>query len=61
MSLRRFLMGAVISILLIFVLFLSNISTVIAASGDKEVSINEKYGLPIVVYGERYPKHKRMK
>lgn len=34
------------------VLFAGNLNTVFAANGENEESINEKYGLPIVVYGE---------
>ena len=37
---------------LLLVLFIGNMNAVHADSGDKGESINEKYGLPVVVYGE---------
>lgn len=50
MSLFRFFKTGVIAFLLFLVLFVSG--TGIAFASNDEESINEKYGLPVVVYGE---------
>lgn len=48
MKLKRYLKAGVLA----FVLLLGSSSLALAATGNEEESINEKYGLPIVVYGE---------
>jgi uncharacterized protein YpuA (DUF1002 family) len=51
MRLNRFFMNVAIAALLVLVLSVSITSRALAATNDEE-SINEKYGLPVVVYGE---------
>lgn len=48
MSLKRFIKSGLLTI----VLLISSTSAVFASNGNNEESINEKFGLPIVVYGE---------
>nr|WP_263323127.1 DUF1002 domain-containing protein [Neobacillus sp. Marseille-Q6967] len=48
MKFKRYLKAGVLA----FVLSLGSTSLALAATGNEEESINEKYGLPIVVYGE---------
>jgi uncharacterized protein YpuA (DUF1002 family) len=52
MKWNRFLKGAAITVLLISILLVKNTGIAFASSGD-DGSINEKYGLPVVVYGEQ--------
>ena len=51
MNWNRFFMNAAIATLLVLILSISSTGKAIAANNDEE-SINEKYGLPVVVYGE---------
>jgi uncharacterized protein YpuA (DUF1002 family) len=51
MNRYRFFMNAAIATLLVLVLSVSSTGKAFAANNDED-SINEKYGLPVVVYGE---------
>ena len=51
MNWNRFFMNAAIATLLVLILSISSTGKALAANNDEE-SINEKYGLPVVVYGE---------
>ncbi|MDF2856475.1 MAG: hypothetical protein K0Q87_2326, partial [Neobacillus sp.] len=50
MRVKRYFKKTAITLLLLLVLFLSSTGTVMASTGEE--SINEKYGLPVVVLGE---------
>ncbi len=51
MKINRLLKFTGFAVILILALLTSNIGTAKASSGDNQDSINEKYGLPVVVYG----------